>query len=311
MIPVIRLPDGTFACGPEEDREPEVGELHVVGMLVFVDRDDTAFPGKRLTSWMVGEYEMAFDGVPLGGVIHLTADGKLAFKAWEAKRKAVDATVDNFRKWALPIAGLAPYPWNLVPSNLLSESVKRHNRLMDLVARKKINPDYFGRVNLDDLDDDPGYSETFTDLDKEKIETVRDEVMRAARDVLEATGSDKVLVRFTWPNIALDMVPEYGVMVTPEDGVPRQRLRFKLWTAGPKGAAIMKELRTLEGEHRLLIPPRREKELDVEFRDASFVGPDAGGEPIQFEGHCPKCGRKLVERELLTSTYMGCPECDK
>jgi len=34
------------------------------------------------------------------------------------------------------------------------------------------------------------------------------------------------------------------------------------------------------------------------------LGPNA-------EGHCPKCGRKLVQRELFNKHYMGCPECDK
>lgn len=29
MIPVVKKPDGTYACGPEEDRELEVGELYV------------------------------------------------------------------------------------------------------------------------------------------------------------------------------------------------------------------------------------------------------------------------------------------
>ena len=35
------------------------------------------------------------------------------------------------------------------------------------------------------------------------------------------------------------------------------------------------------------------------------------GMKINKDGYCPKCGRELVERELLTSRYMGCPKCDK
>lgn len=82
MIPVIKKPDGTFACGPEEDREPEVGELYVEGDIVWFreyngdeeDEDDVCSSSEH-----VGEVEVS-------GELHLDVRGKKAFEAWEAKK---------------------------------------------------------------------------------------------------------------------------------------------------------------------------------------------------------------------------------
>ena len=74
MIPVIRKPDGTFACGPEEDREPEVGEL-------FVDVPTVA------VRVMQGALQELCGAVNHDGSVHLTPEGVAAFEAWEAKKR--------------------------------------------------------------------------------------------------------------------------------------------------------------------------------------------------------------------------------
>ena len=96
MIPVIRKPDGTFACGPEEDREPDIGEVYAhkgmygVPCWVAVNRDSMEFPGKVVTvehvGWIYGP--SGFMKCNLGAyVIRMEPEGVMAFEAWEARKR--------------------------------------------------------------------------------------------------------------------------------------------------------------------------------------------------------------------------------